>query len=410
MNYQDIIFEISGPIATLTLNRPDIRNAITGSQIIDEIEDVCRRVNADMTVKVLIITAKDPAFSAGGNVKDMADKKGMFAGTPAQVMENYRKNIQRIPLAVHEIEVPTIAAVNGPAIGAGCDLALMCDMRIASEKAQFGETFLAVGLIPGDGGAYFLPRAVGMARACELTFTAEVIDAKTALAIGLVNDIAPHDGLMKHTQALAEKIAAPPYDVLSSEEARELARDNPYSFLHVGKPEIDLPAGTDLYADEVYAKGKENFSRFIREGALLRDTMKCFYIYKQIWGEHVQVGLVAGASCQDYQDDVIKKHELTREDKERDRQRHIETLNAQTGPVFLTYRQNDAIDRLVGQGMAKGPESDFTTYDGVRHIFFVVEDEKLVAAMQKEFRRLGVLYVADGHHRSAAATKIKMAR
>jgi len=214
MNYQDIIFEISGPIATLTLNRPDIRNAITGSQIIDEIQDVCRRVNADMTIKVLIITAKDPAFSAGGNVKDMADKKGMFSGTPAQLMENYRKNIQRIPLAVHEIEAPTIAAVNGPAIGAGCDLALMCDMRIASENAKFGETFLAVGLIPGDGGAYFLPRAVGMARACELTFTAEVIDAKTALAIGLVNDIAPHDGLMKNAQALAAKIAAQPAQAL----------------------------------------------------------------------------------------------------------------------------------------------------------------------------------------------------
>jgi enoyl-CoA hydratase/carnithine racemase len=144
----------------------------------------------------------------------MADKKGMFAGTPAQVMENYRKNIQRIPLAVHEIEVPTIAAVNGPAIGAGCDLALMCDMRIASDRAEFGETFLAVGLIPGDGGAYFLPRTVGMAKACELTFTAEVIDAKTALEIGLVNDIAPHDGLMKHTQALAEKIAAQPAQTL----------------------------------------------------------------------------------------------------------------------------------------------------------------------------------------------------
>ncbi len=148
--------------------------------------------------------------------------------------------------------------------------------------------------------------------------------------------IEPFRGL-RPRRDLAEKIAAPPYDVLSSEEARELAKGNPYSFLHIGKPEIDLPDGTDLYADEVYAKGRENFTRFIREGALLQDQKKCFYIYKQIWGEHVQIGLVAGASCQDYQDDVIKKHELTREDKERDRQRHIETLNAQTGPVFLTY-------------------------------------------------------------------------
>jgi enoyl-CoA hydratase/carnithine racemase len=214
MAYQDIIFDVSGSIATLTLNRPDIRNAITGSRIIDEIEDVCRKLNADMSAKVLIITAKDPSFSSGGNIKDMAEKKGMFGGTPTQLMENYRKNIQRIPLAVHEVEMPTIAAVNGPAIGAGCDLALMCDMRIASDRAKFGETFLAVGLIPGDGGAYFLPRTVGMAKACELTFTAEVIDASTALGIGLVNDVAPHEDLMKRTRELAEKIAAQPAQAL----------------------------------------------------------------------------------------------------------------------------------------------------------------------------------------------------
>ncbi len=210
MAYQDIIFEVSENIAVLILNRPDIRNAITGSRIIDEIEDVCRIVNADMSIKVLILTAMDPAFSAGGNVKDMADKQGMFAGGPAQLMENYRKNIQRIPLALHEIEVPTIAAVNGPAIGAGCDLALMCDMRIASDKAKFGETFLALGLIPGDGGAYFLPRIVGMAKACELTFTSDVIDAKTALDMGLVNEVVPHADLMKKARTLAEKIAGQP--------------------------------------------------------------------------------------------------------------------------------------------------------------------------------------------------------
>jgi len=124
----------------------------------------------------------------------------------------------------------------------------------------------------------------------------------------------------------------------------------------------------------------------------------------------VQIGLVAGASCQDYQDDVIKKHELTREDKERDRQRHIETLNAQTGPVFLTYKEKKSIDKLIEKAMARGPENDISTYDGVRHIFYVVDDEKLIADLQKEFRKLDVLYVADGHHRSAAATKIKAKR
>lgn len=221
--------------------------------------------------------------------------------------------------------------------------------------------------------------------------------------------IEPFPGL-RPRQDLAEKIAAPPYDVLSSEEARELARGNPYSFLHVGKPEIDLPAGTNLYADAVYAKGKENFERFIREGTLVQDKKKCFYVYKQIWGEHVQVGLVAGASCQDYQDGIIKKHELTREDKERDRQRHIETLNAQTGPVFLTYKQTEAIDQLIEKAMAGHPENDISTYDGVRHIFYVVDDEKQIAAIQSEFRKLPFLYVADGHHRSAAASKIKAKR
>ena len=214
MEFKEILFEKKNRIAILTLNRPEIRNAISSLEIIEEIETACQIVNNDMAINVMIITAKDPAFSSGGNVKDMAAKKGMFSGTPAQVMENYRKNIQRIPLAVHEVAVPTIAAVNGPAIGAGCDLALMCDMRIASEKAKFGETFLSVGLIPGDGGAYFLPRAVGMARACEMTFTGEVIDAQKASDIGLVNDMVAHDQLMNAALDLAGKIASKPPEAL----------------------------------------------------------------------------------------------------------------------------------------------------------------------------------------------------
>jgi len=209
---------------------------------------------------------------------------------------------------------------------------------------------------------------------------------------------------------LAHLVAAPPYDVLTSEEARELAAGNPYSFLHIGKPEIDLPPGTDLYADAVYAKGKENFDRFLREGTIVPDKTRNFYIYKQIWGEHVQIGLVAAASCQDYLDNIIKKHELTRVDKENDRMRHIETLGAQTGPVFLTYRRTDAIDALIAEGMKRGPEVDITTYDGVRHIFFVVDDPGLVARIQGAFAGLANLYVADGHHRSAAATRIKVKR
>jgi uncharacterized protein (DUF1015 family) len=205
-------------------------------------------------------------------------------------------------------------------------------------------------------------------------------------------------------------VAAPPYDVLSSEEAREMAAGNAYSFLHVGKPEIDLPPGTDQYSDAVYAKGKENFERFRREKVIVQDPGKDFYIYQQIWGDHVQVGLVAAASCQDYLDNIIKKHELTRPDKENDRMRHIETLGAQTGPVFLTYRRTEAIDGLIAAGMEKSPEYNFLTGDGVRHIFFVVDEAGLIGRIQAAFGDLDFLYVADGHHRSAAATRIKVKR
>jgi len=209
---------------------------------------------------------------------------------------------------------------------------------------------------------------------------------------------------------IAHLVAAPPYDVLTSDEAREMAAGNPYSFLHIGKPEIDLPPETDLYSDAVYAKGKENFLRFLADGTIAPDRTRNFYIYKQIWGEHVQIGLVAGASSQDYLDDIIKKHELTRPDKENDRMRHIETLGAQTGPVFLTYRQKETIDALVAEGMAKDPEVDITTPDGVRHIFFVVDEAGLVLRIREAFAGLDSLYVADGHHRSAAATRIKVKR
>ncbi len=224
-----------------------------------------------------------------------------------------------------------------------------------------------------------------------------------------MSDIRPFRGV-RPRKDIAHLVAAPPYDVLTSEEAREMAAGNPYSFLHVGKPEIDLPPGTDLYADAVYAKGKENFERFLREGTIAPDRTRNFYVYKQVWGEHVQIGLVAAASCRDYLDDVIKKHELTRVDKENDRMRHIETLGAQTGPVFLTYPRRDAIDALVAEAMGRAPEVDITTADGVRHIFYVVDDPGLAGRIRAAFAAVPFLYVADGHHRSAAATRIKVKR
>jgi len=214
MTTGEILFERQGAVACLTLNRPDIRNAITSDGMISEIVDVCEQTQADDSIKVLLVTGAGSAFSAGGNVKDMYEKKGMFAGNPEQLRENYRRGIQRIPLAFSHLDVPVIAAVNGPAIGAGCDLACMCDLRIASDRAQFGETFVSVGLIPGDGGAFFLPRIVGFAKACELTFTARVIDSQEALQIGLVNEVVPHEKLLERCHQIAEEIARQPGRIL----------------------------------------------------------------------------------------------------------------------------------------------------------------------------------------------------
>lgn len=209
---------------------------------------------------------------------------------------------------------------------------------------------------------------------------------------------------------LAQKICELPYDVMSSEEAREIAKDNPLSFLHVSKPEIDLPAGTDLYSPAVYAKGKENFERLIQQGALRQDGQPYFYFYRQIMGNHSQIGLVAAASCEDYLNEVIKKHEFTRPDKEDDRVRHIETLNSQTGPVFLTYRAVSSLDALTAKKTAEAPEIDFTAPDGVRHTAWVVKEPEFIAQIQAEFAKIPYLYIADGHHRSAAAARVYKSR
>jgi uncharacterized protein (DUF1015 family) len=208
---------------------------------------------------------------------------------------------------------------------------------------------------------------------------------------------------------IAADVASPPYDVLNSKEAKALTESNNLSFLRITKPEVDLADGIDLYSDDVYEKARGNFDLFLKEKILVRDETKNFYIYKQTWKDHVQVGLVAGASCQDYQDNVIKKHEFTRPEKEQDRMRHIETLNANTGPVFLTYKQRDEIDALFERAMTKEPEYDFTKND-VRHLFYVVGDRELVTAIKAEFAKIDCLYVADGHHRSAAATNVKIKR
>jgi uncharacterized protein (DUF1015 family) len=205
---------------------------------------------------------------------------------------------------------------------------------------------------------------------------------------------------------LASQICELPYDVMSSGEARTTAADNPLSFLHVSKPEIDLPPGTNPYAPEVYAKGAENFQKLIRDGELKQDAQPCFYLYRQIMGGHSQTGLVATVSCEEYLRGTIKKHELTQPDKEDDRLRHIETLNSQTGPAFLTYRASSALDEFVASKIAGKPDVDFAAKDDVRHTSWTINDAAGIRLIEAQFAKISCLYIGDGHHRSAAAARI----
>lgn len=205
-----VLYEQSGAIVTLTLNNAAERNALTTPAQWADIVDAINRVQADRSVKCVVLTGAGTAFCAGGNVKDMKNKTGIAGGNPHEIREGYRAGIQQIPLAMQRLDVPTIAAVNGAAIGAGCDLACMCDIRIASEKAKFAESFVKLGIIPGDGGAWLLQRIVGYSRAAELSFTGDTIDAAAALACGLVSRVVAPDRLLAEAHALAERIAANP--------------------------------------------------------------------------------------------------------------------------------------------------------------------------------------------------------
>jgi uncharacterized protein (DUF1015 family) len=210
--------------------------------------------------------------------------------------------------------------------------------------------------------------------------------------------------------ANAEQIACPPYDVINSREAREMAAGNALSFLHVEKPEIDLPESVDLYDPQVYAKGKENLEKFIAEGILKQDEKPCFYIYAQTMNGRTQYGLVAAVSAEEYDKQIIRRHELTRKDKEEDRTRHVDTLSATTGPVFLTYPDEPEMDRLVAQICTGKPTYEFTASDGIGHALWVISDEKQVAAIKEIFAHIPVLYIADGHHRSASAANVARKR
>jgi enoyl-CoA hydratase/carnithine racemase len=215
-------------ILTLTMSQPETRNALTDNTAVDEFVEACDAIRRDASVKVVILTAEGPVFSSGGNVKGMR----RFIDedlSPDAIREEYRNGIQRLPRALYQLDVPVICAVNGPAIGAGLDLTCMCDIRIASEQASFAESFVRVGIVPGDGGAWLLPRIVGMARASEMAFTGESISAQEALGCGLVSRVVPAERLMDEARGLASKIAANPGGAMRM--TKRLLREGQHSSL-----------------------------------------------------------------------------------------------------------------------------------------------------------------------------------
>jgi uncharacterized protein (DUF1015 family) len=211
---------------------------------------------------------------------------------------------------------------------------------------------------------------------------------------------------LRPKNGMEEKVASYPYDVVNSEEAREMVKGDPYSFLHVVKPEVDLPEGTDLYAEQVYDKARENLDKLIQEGILIKEDQPRLYIYKQKMGAREQYGIVGCVSAQDYNQDIIKKHEHTRPAKEADRIKHVDRTNANTGPVFLTYKAKPAIDELVKKAIKEKPVYDFTASDGIGHTVWIIKEDSLSDDIIKEFQKLDYIYVADGHHRSASGAKV----
>jgi enoyl-CoA hydratase/carnithine racemase len=219
----DSQLKLDGRVATLTFNRDDVRNALTGTRLVDDICDTLAWANAGGDVSVLIITGAGSAFSAGGNIKTMRERS--LASPPEELERYYRHGVQRIPRGMEACEVPVIAAVNGPAIGAGFDLANMCDIRIGSSRAQFGETFVNLGLMAGDGGGWFLQRLVGAQRAAELTFTGRIVKAEEALQLGIVLEVTEPERLLARASEIAAQIAAkPPLAVRYAKRALNLAR------------------------------------------------------------------------------------------------------------------------------------------------------------------------------------------
>jgi uncharacterized protein (DUF1015 family) len=216
---------------------------------------------------------------------------------------------------------------------------------------------------------------------------------------------------IRPTRSLADKVAALPYDVMDSDEAREMVKGNPYSFLHVDKAEIDLDPSIDHYDKSVYEKARDNMRSMIKDGILQQDINACLYIYKQMMNGRAQIGLVGCNSIDDYINNIIKKHEFTRADKEQDRINHVDYTNANTGPIFLTYRAKKAINDMVDGWMANHkPVYDFVSEDSIGHTVWVIDDEAVIKKLEAEFASIDYLYIADGHHRSASAVKVGLKR
>jgi uncharacterized protein (DUF1015 family) len=224
-----------------------------------------------------------------------------------------------------------------------------------------------------------------------------------------MSELRPFRGIRPRPD-LAHEIAAPPYDVVDYEEGRAYVKDKPLSFLRVEKSEIELEPGLETLDPRIFENGARNLARLQAEGKLIRDAAPCFYLYRQIMGTHRQVGVVAGASVEEYQQGLIKKHEHTRADKEEERTRHVDVLGANTGPVFLTYHARREIDAFAQSVTARAPEVDFVAEDGIGHTLWVVSDAKEVTELARLFAAVPHLYVADGHHRSAAASRVQASR
>ncbi len=221
--------------------------------------------------------------------------------------------------------------------------------------------------------------------------------------------VRPFKGL-RPPRDVAAKLASLPYDVINSQEAREIAKDNPQSFLHVVKPEIDLDPGINLYDQKVYDKAVENFKMFQQKGWLKKDDSECLYIYREIMDGRAQIGLVCCVSAQEYWDGKIKRHEFTRKSKEEDRLKHVDMVNANAGPVFLTYPAKSSIDSMVNEAIKTEPVADFVADDGIAHTVWQVKDKAWISKMVGEFARIPALYVADGHHRTQAAARLAKIR